>query len=119
MKDNQRLMITQRNGDGALYSTGSVNMFHEVIDGYIQDIDTGAIIKELTAKEVIDIINMPKTKKSYTFNIKVATEMGTASVKHTIQDVSTLDEALTKVKASLQEAYGDNYKIHNYEEVKQ
>jgi predicted RNase H-like HicB family nuclease len=57
--------------------------------------------------------------KSYKFYIKVPTELGTASVTHTIEEVATLDEALTKVKASLAEAYGDNYKIFHYEEVKQ
>ena len=57
IKDNERLMVTQRNEDGALYSTGSINVFHKIIDGYIQDIETGAIVKELTANEVIDIFN--------------------------------------------------------------
>ena len=57
MKDNERLMITQQNEDGALYSTDIINVFHKIIDGYIQDIETGAIVKELTTNEVIDMFN--------------------------------------------------------------
>ena len=58
--------------------------------------------------------------KSYSFSISIPTPLGNATVKHTVLEVASLDEALTKVKASLNEAYGeDNYKIFHYEEVKQ
>lgn len=57
LNDDEFLMITQRDGDGALYSTRSINIFHEIVDGYIQNFKTGAIVKELTNNEIIDIFN--------------------------------------------------------------
>ena len=55
VKENERLVVIQKNTDGALYTTGSINVFHQVIAGFIQNIETHDIIKELTASEIIDI----------------------------------------------------------------
>ncbi len=57
MKDNEILVITQCNNDGALYTTNSINADHEIISGYIMDFNNHEIIKELSIQEINNIID--------------------------------------------------------------
>jgi len=56
-KHENRLLITQKNTDGAYYSTGSINTQHEVVSGSIINSNTGEILLELSAAEVIDLFH--------------------------------------------------------------
>jgi hypothetical protein len=55
LKDNECLILTQKNLDGALYSTKSMNIFHETVGGYVQNTETAVIVKELTQAEAIEL----------------------------------------------------------------
>lgn len=95
LKDDEILMVTQKNGDGALYSTGSINIFHEIIDGYIQNKETGVIVKNLTANEVIDIFNGKEMTKNERNLIKVLDAM---SINAREVAESTLDDKIFKYR---------------------
>ena len=57
MDDNERLIINQRNNDGVEYSSGSINMEHEITSGYIVNVETGEVIRDLTVEEVLAILD--------------------------------------------------------------
>jgi len=57
MTDKERLIINQRNNDGVEYSSGSINMEHTITGGYIVNVDTGEVIRDLTVDEVLAIVD--------------------------------------------------------------
>ncbi len=57
MKEMEMLFINQKMANGSLICTNSVNLFEEIVGGYIMNIETRVVVKELTANEVIDLIN--------------------------------------------------------------
>ena len=57
IKDNEFLVITQKDENDVLYdSNGCINSEHEVVSGYLLDINTNKVVKHLTVKQVLDII---------------------------------------------------------------
>jgi hypothetical protein len=51
--DDEVVIATMKNKDGALYSTKSLNMNHELVGGYIQNIITCEVVCDLTPEEVL------------------------------------------------------------------
>lgn len=57
IKDNEFLIITQKDENDVLYdSKGCINSEHEIVSGYLLDINTNKVVKHLTVKQVLDII---------------------------------------------------------------